>query len=466
MSYPLNTKCMRMFRLFSTLLILGSIFSSIFLVTPRPAAAADVTFTVTSFADVVNPSQDGVCAVTVPSEGTQCTLREAVREATGGTAGRTIAINLRAGIYTLAISGTNETDGLQGDLNIRRNNVIINGAGKGITIIDGGAIDRVFRVQSGVGVITLTLNDLTIRNGSAPTGGSGGAGGGGIFVRHGNLVLNNVELINNTALGSGTTGGGGGGIRVANASTDTPTSNINTLTANNITVSGNVVQRNDLVGDGGGGISMLANTVATIRNSQITNNTTASRGGGLYIDGNATGQATVTLENVQVENNRAESPTYTPAKAASDTTNNRSGGRNGGGIANMGNLTFTGGTLKNNVAQVDGGGLFAINATTLIDDVDVWENIALYRRGGGFYNYGGILTIRNSDLYANEARTISYGLENAYPVLDNFSFPSGGLAPNPTTQPCSTRTSGAFGSIQAPMWALDFHRQVSRLMQQ
>ncbi|PLS67425.1 MAG: hypothetical protein CV045_13695, partial [Cyanobacteria bacterium M5B4] len=252
-------------------------------------------------------------------------------------------------------------------------------------------------------------------------------GGGGILLRHGNLTLNNVEIVNNIALSTGNNGGLGGGIRVSDASGDDPP-NINTLIANNITVTNNETQRNQDSGAGGGGIAMLANTVATIRNSQITNNTTASRGGGLYIDGNATGQATVTLENVQVENNRAESPTYTPAKAASDTTNNRSGGRNGGGIANMGNLTFTGGTLKNNVAQVDGGGLFAINATTLIDDVDVWENIALYRRGGGFYNYGGILTIRNSDLYANEARTISYGLENAYPVLDNFSFPSGGLA--------------------------------------
>ncbi|NJL04221.1 MAG: hypothetical protein HC911_04760, partial [Chloroflexaceae bacterium] len=429
MSYPLNTKLMRTFRLFSTLLILGSIFSSIFLVTPRPAAAADVTFTVTSFADVVDSSQTG-CTVTVPSEGTQCTLRQAVRAATRTPAGRTIAINLRAGVYNLTLTGTGERESLTGDLNIRRSNIIINGAGKGVTIIDGGAIEHVFRVESAGGIVTLTLNDLTIRNGRAPSG----SGGGGIFVRHGNLVLNNVEILNNTALGGVNSGSGGGGILIADASGDTPTSNINTLTANNITVSGNVVQRNSLSGNGGGGISILTNAVATIRNSQITNNTTASRGGGLYIDGNTTSKATVTLENVQIENNRAENPTYTRAVAANDTNNDRPNGRNGGGILNLGDLTFTGGTLKNNVAQVDGGGMYAFDATTLIDGVDVWENIALYRKGGGFYNYAGILTIRNSDLYANEARTIPFGLQNAYPVLDNFAFPAGGLEPN-TTNP-------------------------------
>ncbi|NJO07229.1 MAG: hypothetical protein HC876_17905 [Chloroflexaceae bacterium] len=152
----------------------------------------------------------------------------------------------------------------------------------------------------------------------------------------------------------------------------------------------------------------------------------------MYIDGDATGVATVTLENVQVENNTAANPTYTPARAAADTTEDRAQARNGGGIASFGVLNFTTGTLRNNTAQNDGGGMYAFNATTTIDTVDVSGNTVLYRKGGGFYNYGGILTIRNSELYENQALNTPFGYEAAYPVLDNFAFPAGGVAPNPS----------------------------------
>jgi CSLREA domain-containing protein len=106
----------------------------------------------------------GACTVSL------CSLRDAIIAA-NANAGADI-ITLPAGIYTLAIAGQNEDAAATGDLDIT-DSVTINGAGAATTIVDGGAIDRVFHVISG----TVVINNVTIRNGLAAS-----AGGGGILI--------------------------------------------------------------------------------------------------------------------------------------------------------------------------------------------------------------------------------------------------------------------------------------------
>ena len=74
---------------------------------------------------------------------------------------------------TLGITGPNEDAGATGDLDIT-DDLTVNGAGAGTTIIDGGALDRVFHVLSG----TVGISSVTIRNGAAANA-SPFLGGGG-----------------------------------------------------------------------------------------------------------------------------------------------------------------------------------------------------------------------------------------------------------------------------------------------
>ena len=78
-------------------------------------------------------------------------------------------ITLPAGTYKLTIAGTDENAAATGDLDIT-GDLTINGAGAATTIVDGGALDRVFDVISG----NVIFNDMTIRNGSARSGDDGG----------------------------------------------------------------------------------------------------------------------------------------------------------------------------------------------------------------------------------------------------------------------------------------------------
>ena len=138
--------------------------------TPTPMPAPDVTFTVDTTIDAVdaNPG-DGVCADSAGN----CTLRAAIMEANAvpGAA----AITLPGGTYTLSIplvgSGagfiTDENAAETGDLDIT-DDLTISGAGADTTIVDGGALDRVFHIMA---ESTVSISGVTIQNGTSSTGG-------------------------------------------------------------------------------------------------------------------------------------------------------------------------------------------------------------------------------------------------------------------------------------------------------
>ena len=111
-------------------------------------------YTVTKEAD----TNDGTCDVS------DCSLREAITAA--NAAGGDKSIYLPGGTYVLDLIGSGEDANATGDLDIT-DDVTINGAGEGTTIIDGNGTDRVLHVFSSAKVV---INDVTIRKGKADDG--------------------------------------------------------------------------------------------------------------------------------------------------------------------------------------------------------------------------------------------------------------------------------------------------------
>ena len=145
----------------------------------NPAGAIEPIFVVNTTADTVDVNLgDGFC---VDDTG-KCSLRAAIMEA-NARPGSDI-IELPAGTYTLTRTSTHEDEAVDGDLDIipsglmlqenvhlengctGYNSLRIQGAGAGVTIIDGGRIDRVFHILPQEGYCSeVTLNDLTIQHG-------------------------------------------------------------------------------------------------------------------------------------------------------------------------------------------------------------------------------------------------------------------------------------------------------------
>lgn len=183
------------------------------------------TFNVSKTAD----TSDGVCNA-------DCSLREAVIAA-NALAGADV-INIPAGAYKLTISGTGENASATGDLDIT-DDLTINGAGSGQTIIDGNFIGRVIEIAKGKNV---ELNDLAIINGLI----KGFDSGGGLY-NQGNTTLNNLHFEGNVS----EVGGGGA---IENWNDD----NTNNLTVNSSKFTGNCAGFGGGAIDGEGGLTITA----------------------------------------------------------------------------------------------------------------------------------------------------------------------------------------------------------------
>ena len=196
-----------------------------------PASAATV---------VVNTTTDqslGSCS-------SSCSVRDAVATAADGD-----TVQIPAGTYVLTL-GAIAIDGKIG--------LTLAGAGARSTILDGNAASRVLEVGENNENVTLTISDLTVRNGQ-----TGGAGGG--IISESTLTVLRCLITNNRA------GSAGGGIY------SEPLSPTGTLTVRESLVAGN------RSGFAGGGIATGSNL--TLSNSTLSGNTASDGGGGLYLDG-------------------------------------------------------------------------------------------------------------------------------------------------------------------------------------
>lgn len=261
------------------------------------------------------------------------TLRAAIQEA-NALVGSNV-IELAAGTYLLGISGIDEDQSATGDLDIR-DNLTIRGQGVGVTIIDGGALDRIFQIFAG---ITLNLENLTITNGYL-TGSDDGAG----IRNSGTTTLTNVEVTGNVAEDSA------GGIN-----------NSGLMVIVDSTIS------NNTAGGSGGG---LRNTgTLQVSRSTISGNTTERDGGALFNAGTGT------------------------ASISNSTFSGNSSDRSGGAIRNTATLIATNNTMTLNDAGTTGGAVSNSGSASMQNNLVIGNTAALNPElDGSFTSLGGNLT--------------------------------------------------------------------------
>ena len=250
------------------------------------------TITVTTAADVLDGDADtsSLAALSLnPGADGRISLREAI-----------IASNTDIGMDTIILGadnyaiGTIGLDDTQGDFDIR-DDLTITGVSPATTFVDGGDLTRVFHIHDDAN-ISVTISDLTIRNGLTALFINGDGGGilidgsantptvtlnnvvlsdnettglsdqGGAIYNSGNLIINRALIVNNES-------DAGGGIY--NSATGT-------VSLENVTLSDNTASGLLGLGDGGG-IYNAGN--ATLRNVTIAENTAFSQGGGIFVAG-------------------------------------------------------------------------------------------------------------------------------------------------------------------------------------
>jgi CSLREA domain-containing protein len=291
-----------------------------------------------------------------------CSLREAIRAANlnslvdGCAIGSgTDMINLPAGTYTLSISGSGEEAALTGDLDLA-DDVIIQGSGSAVTIINGGGIDRVFHVQPG---IEAEFNALSIVGGLETP-----LGGGGLVADFDSRVQLNESLIANNSSGSG------GGIV-----------NGGTMTLTFTTVSTNTATINT-----GGGIVTAAGGSTTLISSTLQFNKGVG-GGGI-----STFNGLITLIDSTVSDNE-------------DTSASTSGG----GIRTAGPqavLNVINSTISGNSSPFSGGGIFALTGAVVnLSNATIANNNGGSGGGGGLNGDTAVTNMHNSILADNTAST-------------------------------------------------------------
>jgi hypothetical protein len=344
---------------------------------------------------------DGVCAT---ANGT-CTLRAAIMQANFDTLADTI--DLPAGLYRLTRVGSDD-NALVGDLDIR-SDLTIQGAGSGLTIVDGNSTlthDRVFKILPTASQVR--LSGLTIRDGSATANSSPPALVGGGIYRDGHtssstvpsLTLSDVVLEGNTAQD-------GGGLYVQSGQLELDHTRIWSNSATNsgggfyadgslLSVRDSQVYSN--TAHTGGGLWLSDISDGHIQRSQIYSNTVSGYGGGLSNSAsNANPSSQVTLEDSSLHNNHAA--------------------YNGGAIDNYASLVISHTLLEANSAGTYGGGLMMYQAyvpsTISITRSTLSHNTAQYGAGifyNDFIGQGSTMTLVNSTLSGNSASHFGGGL--------------------------------------------------------
>lgn len=331
-------------------------------------------------------------------DGRGCTLRDAIRTAqnapsyagiggcSAGSAGADRII-VPAGTYRLTAGAfpQDEDAGAGGDLDIRES-VIIDGADRATTIIDGAGRDRVFHVI-GRGV-RAEISGVTVQNGNAGRG-----DGGGIYVLEGaNLVLDRAIV----ARSESNIGGGG-------------VDSLGDFTITNTIIEGNRTQ-ND------GGVRCITSCTGRLIDVIIRNNTaTGNVGGGLGAAGN------LYLERVQVLDNthtgqlgagglsclQASGQTHTivviDSLIAGNTTTGDGGGIRLGTIEGFYesdpilvviNTTIVGNRAARGAGVSVGRGRATLSSVTIADNEASGE-------GGGILRNTGRIELRNSVVARN-----------------------------------------------------------------
>jgi hypothetical protein len=329
-------------------------------------------------------------------------LREAINAANAAPGADTIV--LPAGVFRISLAGAGEEDNATGDFDII-DAVTIQGAGAGITILDGQQLDRVFDAMgSSQSPINVTLQGLTIRGGNA-VGGSGG----GVRFHDADLVVRDCVFVGNR------TNQNGGGIG------DSGLGGVGQATLVRTTL-----LRNSAV-QTGGGVSAGANNPLTVKFCTLRQNAALGSGGGLFADSVTLNDSTVkgnwsltigggvsandaTLTNCTITGNSSNGSgggvrTLNPAILKGCIINRNFSGAEGGGVSSVAGLTLTSCTVSGNSATGLGGGIVA--DSTVVTGSTISGNFS--NTGGGGIRANSA-TLTGTTLSGNRANTNGGGL--------------------------------------------------------
>jgi CSLREA domain-containing protein len=406
----------------------GQSFAFLQMVSAAPPASQ--TYIVNSTVDAPDADiGDGICAT---ADG-QCTLRAAIMQANNAPA--PVEINLPAGLYRLTQVGQDDK-ALAGDLDISAA-MAINGAGPGVTIVDGNETlthDRVFQILASAAQVE--ISDLTIRNGNSLL--DTNENGGGILLNSNSNTLNPPSLILRDVVierNSANVGGGlfanSGGVEMQNTLIRENAADAagGGLYADNgsMTIQDSQVYSNT-AGSGAGLVFVDAND-GYIERTKIYSNTASSTGGGLVNQASVSGSIKkVTLEDSSLQDNHAASyggAIYDSSSLVISRTliETNTAGLDGGGLYFDPEITprsilIGRSTLSHNKAQ-SGGGIYAdvppdaeTSLTTLTNTTISGNSVS--HDGGGIYATGDThISLLNTTIADNELRRI---IPNFYAV--------------------------------------------------
>ena len=266
------------------------------------------------------------------------------------------------------------------------------GTSEEVTILDANSTGSVIRFlqQENAG----TISDLTIRNGSASSG-------GGIHCVYSNPFLENITIANNSVSNCGS------GIYCyhSNPILENVTISDNIASSDTLYISGAGIYCSDsnpildsctiinnYASNGGGIYCIFSNPVIT--NTSITNNSALSYGGGLsFVTCNPV------LENSIVSDNSAS--------------------YKGGGIYSGGStIVLTRVSITANVGPNNGGGIYLNSSDLIADNITISDNYAS-NGGGGIYCFSSHPCLLNCILwndYPNEVYFFDQGFTNTITV--------------------------------------------------
>jgi predicted outer membrane repeat protein len=267
-------------------------------------------------------------------------------------------------------------------------NLTLNGAKAATTIVDGANRANVFTVGAG---ISLTLSNLTIKNGV------GYSGGGGVN-NSGTLTVHKSNFYVNTALS-------GGAIF-----------NTGTVTISNTVFSGNSPYFFGHSASCGAidNRSTMTITTSTFYNNYANNNFTS---GGAICNG-----GTLTI---------------TDSTFSTNSSQGNNGGYGGAIYAYAGTLSVTNSTFSQNSATTSGGAIYSQGGTVQISNSTFGNNFVSIGGGGVLANSGSSVLIQNSIVanYANGGNCAGTITSDGYNLTSdntcNFSGPGDLNGTNP-----------------------------------
>ncbi len=397
---------------------------------------ANTTFVVNSTADT--PDADVGNPACADANG-NCSLRAAIMQANFDAG--PVTVTLPAGLYLLTRSGDDDAAVL-GDLDIA-DDLAIQGAGSGVTVVDGNGTvtgDRVFQVLATAK--ETSFSGLTIRNGKKVAN-TFDEGGGLYWDGNGShLRLNDVVIDGNTARY-------GGGVYLNYSAVG------DTIQMDHV-----IVHTNTATTGAAGGLGVNFGDFAQfdLRNSQVYSNT-AYEGGGLYFQSAPTpfGLLSVQIDGAQIYSNTASlsagfenhsGDSTVPIVLLNSRFDHNRADFYGGAIGNYGTLDIFTSTLEANSAAVRGGGLYDYEGGNVdIEQSTLSGNFAQF--GGGIYSElfvhnSAALTLTNSTLSGNNASRDGGAF---YAIGGHTQFYNDTIANNHVLVPFGTFYAGMGGGV-------------------